>query len=122
MEKVFILTVDGTSTGYYEHCAFSLLFKTLDDAKSYVEDDFREQVKYAGLVSDGDGEEEYSKAIKKTCRWLNGRVAKFRKGSEKRDYEITEELILSNKKSKTPLTYPPMNGIIRGVFDKPKKG
>lgn len=90
MEKIFMLTIDGTSTGEYENGAFSLLFKTREEAKDYVDSDFITQILNAGIVSDGGNADGISKAIEDNCKWFDENEAQFRHGDAIRDYKIQE--------------------------------
>lgn len=88
MEKMFMLTIDGTSTGKYENRAFSLLFKTKEEAENYVDSDFITQVVNAGIVPDGGSADDISKAIEDNCKWFDENKAQFRYGKTVRDYRI----------------------------------
>lgn len=90
MEKIFMLTIDGTSSGEYENGASSILFKTKEEAEEVVNSDFIEQVVNAGIVLDGASMDDISKAVEKYCEWFNENEAQFRYGDAIRDYKIEE--------------------------------
>ena len=95
MEKVFMLTIDGTSTGEYENRAFSLLFKTKEEAENYVDSDFITQVVNARIVPDGGSADDISRAIEDNCKWFGENEAQFRYGNRIRDYKIEKTSIPS---------------------------
>lgn len=88
MKKIFMLTVDGTSSGYYENAAFSILFKTHNKAHDWVDNDLLEQA--MNVVEKPENAEEVSKAVRETCKWFNKNEAQFRYGDAFRDYSIEE--------------------------------
>ena len=90
MEKIFMLTVDGTSSGDYENSACSLLFKTRDEAVAYVDKDLIDAAINAGVVDDDADEEAISKALDETSGWLGDNSAQFRHGDAVIDYKIEE--------------------------------
>lgn len=90
MDRIFMLTIDGTSSGEYENAALSLLFKTREEAEEYVDSDFIDQVVNAGIVPDGGSADDISAAIEKYCTWHDENTAQFRYGDAIRDYEISD--------------------------------
>lgn len=90
MEKIFMLTIDGTSSGEYENGATSILFKTKDEVREWVDSDFIEQVVNARIVPDGGSTDDISKAIEDNCKWFDENEAQFRYGNTIRDYKIQE--------------------------------
>ena len=95
MDRIFMLTIDGTSSGEYENRAFSLLFKTKEEAEYYVDSDFITQVVNAGIVPDGGSADDISKAIEDNCKWFDEDEAQFRYGNTIRDYKIEKTSIPS---------------------------
>jgi hypothetical protein len=88
MEKIFMLTVDGTSSGEYEHSAYSVLFKTKEEADDFVDSDFITQVVNAGIVPDGGDADDMAKAIEDNCIWVDEWNASFKFGDARTDYHI----------------------------------
>ena len=88
MEKIFMLTVDGTSSGEYEHSAYSLLFKTKEEADNFVDSDFITQVVNAGIVADDADSETISGAVEDQCIWFDEWNASFKFGDARTDYHI----------------------------------
>lgn len=87
MERIWMLTIDGTSSGEYENSAYSMLFKTKEEAEDYVDSDFITQVVNAGIAEDG-GEDAIAKAIEEHCTWHDEWSASFKYGDARTDYKI----------------------------------
>ena len=85
MEKIWMLTIDGTSDGSYENCANSLLFKTYEDAKEFVERDFIDDVVNDFGLED---KKEIADKVSETCEWYGPKSAQFRHGDTITDYKI----------------------------------
>lgn len=95
MEKIFMLTIDGTSSGDYENSAFSILFKTKEEAENYVDTDFITQVLNANIVEEDCGADAIAVAIENTCVWHDENNASFKFGGARTDYKIEETSIPS---------------------------
>lgn len=100
MDKIVMLTVDGTSDGTYQNSAYSLLFKTIGEAEDFVKGNLAVQVENAN--SDRElTEDEISAEIKKCCEWYGDPeqddyvTAQFRCGDAVVDYKIEEIAIPS---------------------------
>lgn len=85
---VYMVTIDGTSHGYYENCATSCLFSTSDEAVDYVKKDLAECVINTVFTGMPYTEVELESAVDRYCAWFDGKSAQFRYGDCVTDYKI----------------------------------
>lgn len=90
MEKVFMLTVDGTSSGKYENLAYSLLFATREEAEKYIESDFVSQAVKEGIVAEDAKRSIVDKVLEDWCIRYDKNHATFKFGDAMVDYRIEE--------------------------------
>lgn len=77
---IYLVTADGTSSGYYEHAASACVFPTYDEAKAFVENALRHNVEVCGLTED---------EARNACSWEGENCARFRWGPDVvSEYEI----------------------------------
>ena len=84
---VYMVTIDGTSHGDYENCAYSRLFSTADEAVDFVRKDLEECVANTVFVGAKYSDAEIACAIEKYCRFY-GKYVQFRYRDAVMDYKI----------------------------------
>jgi hypothetical protein len=84
-----MVTIDGTSHGSYENCAFSCLFSTAEDAVDFVKKDLEESVANTVFAGADYSAFEIECAVEKYCEWfVDGESAQFMYGDSVKDYKI----------------------------------
>ena len=95
MDELWMLTIDGTSSGEYENAAESILFKTYDEAETFVRTDFLSNVTNRYIGSGEVTEDDISAKIEETCHWHGLYEAQYRDGNAITDYKIEKVKIPS---------------------------
>lgn len=69
----YLVILDGTSSGFYEHGASACVFSTYYEARAFVESELRRNAEACGLTE----EEEHN-----ACSWDGEYTARFRYGPD----------------------------------------